>query len=130
MLSTTPGLCIGDCDHNGSVTIDEILKGVGMAVGTIPIGDCPEVDANADQVVTVDELLRAVAAALNGCQTAADAVSVIDAATNTLVASAERSIASVIDTGTNAVVDAVAVSPGPRAFAFGTFIGPAPAAPP
>jgi hypothetical protein len=49
------------------VTIDEILTLVNIALGNRPVADCPTGDANGDHQITVDEILRAVNNALNGC---------------------------------------------------------------
>jgi matrixin len=62
-----PGACAGDCNGNGVVSIDEILKGVNIALSAQPVSLCPSFDANHSGTVTVDELLKAVHAALNGC---------------------------------------------------------------
>jgi hypothetical protein len=59
--------CTGDCNQDGSVTIDEILTGVSIALGSLPANDCPEFDADHSGVVTIDEILSAVTAALSGC---------------------------------------------------------------
>jgi hypothetical protein len=61
--------CVGDCDEGGAVTVDEVLKGVGIALGTLPLDQCPRFDCNATGQVTVDCIINAVGAALNGCQT-------------------------------------------------------------
>ncbi len=59
--------CIGDCNADGAVTVDELLQGVNIALDTTPAAACTAMDANADGSVTIDELLAAVNAALNGC---------------------------------------------------------------
>jgi hypothetical protein len=59
--------CAGDCNDDGAVTIDELLRGVNIALGNTSIADCPVFDASGDLTVTVDELLKAVGNALNGC---------------------------------------------------------------
>src|SRR5205807_1241451 len=59
--------CAGDCDGSRSVSVDEIVRGVNIALGTIALSQCEAFDVNHDQAVTVDELLAAVNAALNGC---------------------------------------------------------------
>ncbi len=59
--------CAGDCDGGGSVTIDEILLGVNLVIGSATQGACPALDGNGNGVITVDELVRAVGAALDGC---------------------------------------------------------------
>jgi YVTN family beta-propeller protein len=63
----TPGACIGDCNGNGYVMVDELVKGVNIALGTVPLGDCPQFDCNGTGHVTVDCLITGVNAALGGC---------------------------------------------------------------
>lgn len=60
-------LCVGDCDGSSSVTIDELVTGVNIALGSAPMRVCPAFDCNHDGQVTVNCLVRAVNAALNGC---------------------------------------------------------------
>jgi poly(3-hydroxybutyrate) depolymerase/6-phosphogluconolactonase (cycloisomerase 2 family) len=59
--------CVGDCGWDSQVTIDELLKGVNIALGSLPLSACEMFDDNGDGTVTVDELLRGVNNALNGC---------------------------------------------------------------
>jgi len=59
--------CTGDCDGKGSVTVDEILTMVNIALGNIEVVACPAADMNRDSKVTIDEILMAVNNALNGC---------------------------------------------------------------
>lgn len=59
--------CIGDCNSDGEVTVDEILLGINIALGTEPIAQCPSVDANGDGAVSVDEIIAAISTALSGC---------------------------------------------------------------
>jgi hypothetical protein len=49
------------------VTVDEIVSGVNMALGVVPLDACGAMDMDQSASVTVDELLRAIDAALNGC---------------------------------------------------------------
>lgn len=60
-------LCGGDCNRDGDVTVDEVLEGVRIALGSDDLAACPAFNSNSDGVVTVDELLGAVTSALNGC---------------------------------------------------------------
>ncbi len=46
----------------------ELINCVRIALGCSPLEDCPVFDANSDEAVTVDELVRAVNNALNGCE--------------------------------------------------------------
>jgi len=69
-ISPTPTLgevCPGDCDGGGTVTVDELVKGVRIALGEAGLDTCPPFDANDDGTVTIDELVKAVRAALEGC---------------------------------------------------------------
>ena len=63
--------CVGDCDGSGSVAIDEIITGVNIALGVLPVERCPSFDCAGNGAVTVDCLITAVIAALNGCAPAA-----------------------------------------------------------
>ena len=63
--SLTP--CVGDCDHDGKVTVTEIIKGVNIALGSLTLDRCPEFDANHNGGVTINEIITAVNNALNGC---------------------------------------------------------------
>lgn len=60
-------VCAGDCGGDGQVTVEEIVLGVNIALGTTPPDRCTALDGNADQQVTVEEIIRAVNGALNGC---------------------------------------------------------------
>jgi hypothetical protein len=64
---TTP--CVGDCNGDGEVTIDELLTGVGIGLGSIPYDQCPAFDADRNQSLTIDELLQGVIDTLDGCPT-------------------------------------------------------------
>jgi CSLREA domain-containing protein len=58
----------GDCNADGTVDIAELVTGVGIAVGETRLEACVAVDGNGDADVTIAELVRAVTAALQGCQ--------------------------------------------------------------
>ncbi len=59
--------CVGDCAGHRAVTVDEIVTMVNIALGNAAVSACTAGDANADGSITVDEILRAVFNALNGC---------------------------------------------------------------
>ncbi|MCX8072669.1 MAG: hypothetical protein N3C12_09480 [Candidatus Binatia bacterium] len=61
--------CTGDCDGNGIVTVDEVLRGVNAALepSASALDRCPSFDRNLDGAVTIDEILRSVAIALAAC---------------------------------------------------------------
>lgn len=62
--------CVGDCNGDGQVTVDEVVTGVNIALGVVPASACAAFDGNGDGTVTVDEILQAVNNALNGCPAA------------------------------------------------------------
>ena len=66
-VTPTPRVCVGDCDADGNVTIDEIVRGVDIALGNQSIASCLRLDTNDDDAVSVDELIQAVEAALSSC---------------------------------------------------------------
>ncbi|MBI4516798.1 MAG: hypothetical protein HY699_13385 [Deltaproteobacteria bacterium] len=59
--------CVGDCDSSNDVTVDELVKGVNIALGTAQLTDCPSFDKDNSGDVTVDELVTAVNYALGSC---------------------------------------------------------------
>jgi len=73
MLSSRAALaaCGGDCSGDGEVTINELVLGVNMALGTAPLSQCLAFDADGDGQVTINEVIGAVNSALNGCPVAA-----------------------------------------------------------
>jgi hypothetical protein len=67
LASAAQGQCVGDCDGNGEVTVDELIVGVDIVLGTAALDDCPSFDADGNGEVTVDELIVGVNNALQGC---------------------------------------------------------------
>jgi cysteine-rich repeat protein len=59
--------CPGDCDGDGQVTINEVVVGVEIALGSAGVGRCPAADVDGDQQVAIQELIAAVDGALSGC---------------------------------------------------------------
>ncbi|MBI3786493.1 MAG: hypothetical protein HY270_24150, partial [Deltaproteobacteria bacterium] len=59
--------CVGDCNGNGEVTIDEITLGINIALASSSIDPCVAMDSNGDGAVTIDEIIAAIFNALNGC---------------------------------------------------------------
>jgi hypothetical protein len=64
---TAPASCPGDCDGDRVVGIDELVRAIAIASGTLPIEGCTAIDASADGAITIDEIVAAVGALLNGC---------------------------------------------------------------
>lgn len=60
-------LCVGDCDADGTVTIDELLLLVLDALDGEELR-CPVGDRNEDVAITIDEIVLATARALEGCE--------------------------------------------------------------
>jgi hypothetical protein len=70
--SATPIVgCTGDCNGNDRVTIEELIRGVSIALGSRPLGDCEAFDFDRNGAVSIAELVRAVGVALSGCIAAA-----------------------------------------------------------
>ena len=67
-MSNASATCAGDCDNSGAVTVEELVRGVSIALGTLPLDQCQRFDCHATGQVTIDCLINAVSAALNGCQ--------------------------------------------------------------
>lgn len=66
-LGTVPSNCVGDCDGSGVVTVDEIVRLVNVALGSLSLSRCQAGDRNGDGEVTVDEIVEAVRYLLEGC---------------------------------------------------------------
>ena len=59
--------CAGDCDGSGQVAIDELLRGVNIGLGALPLSACAAFDTDGDGMVAVGELIQGVGASLGGC---------------------------------------------------------------
>jgi hypothetical protein len=59
--------CAGDCNGNGTVSVAELITGVGIVLGELPFSACPPLDATADGTIRIDELVLAINAALSVC---------------------------------------------------------------
>ncbi len=64
MVTPTPTFCVGDCDGTGTVTVDEILTLVNLALGNG--GACAD-GLSVGVIPDVSQVLQAVNNALNGC---------------------------------------------------------------
>jgi hypothetical protein len=58
--------CVGDCNDDGSVQINELILGVNIALNVVALSECPSLD-NGQGMVTVDRLIAAVNSALCDC---------------------------------------------------------------
>lgn len=70
VAGTPPAACVGDCNGDSVVTVDEIVTGVRAALGEVGVTECPVIDRDGDGTVTIDEILLAVTHALVGCPVA------------------------------------------------------------
>jgi cysteine-rich repeat protein len=77
-----PPACIGDCNHNGTVTVEELITMVDIALGNIGDVSCVAGDGNDDGGIDVAEIITAVNATLHGCPATA-AVTVTPSPTDT-----------------------------------------------
>ncbi|GBD27958.1 hypothetical protein HRbin30_03315 [bacterium HR30] len=59
--------CVGDCNRDRTVTIEEVIAMVVSALGEAPV-TCAGADPNRDGQVTIDEIVAAVSFALHGCE--------------------------------------------------------------
>ena len=69
LLNVTAPYCVGDCNANGAVTIEELMRGVNIVLGESDPRDCIALDADGSLTVTVNELVAAVNGSLEGCPT-------------------------------------------------------------
>lgn len=67
--------CVGDCDGDGEVRINELIAAVAIALGQVPLDGCAAVDVNGDGAVSIAELIAATNALLSGCSIEATATS-------------------------------------------------------
>jgi hypothetical protein len=51
---------VGDCNRDGQVVINELVRGVNIALEQAPVSQCTPFDRVTDGRVTVDELVRGV----------------------------------------------------------------------
>ena len=62
--------CVGDCNGDGRVTIDELLRGIRIALQLDAPSSCFSVDTSQNGLVSIEELIAGVQRALNGCRLA------------------------------------------------------------
>jgi len=59
--------CVGDCNGDGAVAINELIAGVGIALGNQALSACPPFDADGNGSIAINELIAAVNNALGAC---------------------------------------------------------------
>ena len=68
LAAAAPALaCVGDCNTDGNVPINELIVGVNIALGSSPVASCTAFDRNGDGQVSIDELLAGVNSAIDVC---------------------------------------------------------------
>jgi len=67
--SPTPprSACVGDCNSDGMVAVNELVIGVNIALEIFTLDSCPSFDSGGSGSVGIDELIQAVGFALDGC---------------------------------------------------------------
>jgi nucleoside phosphorylase len=85
-----PSACTGDCNDDGVVELDELVRGVGAALGTADAEQCRAFRMTTDGAVAIGELVQAVQRALRGCDSAPPFVAVLSAFPAELAAVLER----------------------------------------
>lgn len=60
--------CTGDCNGTGIVTVDELVRGVNIALERAELDECPVFDADSSGRVEIYELVEAVGNALTTCE--------------------------------------------------------------
>jgi cysteine-rich repeat protein len=66
-LAAPVGVCTGDCNLDGVVTIDDLILMTALALTDAPSVECAGGDVSMDGRIQVDEIIVAVDAALDGC---------------------------------------------------------------
>lgn len=67
--ATSPiSACIGDCNEDDFVGIDELILSTDIALRSRPVELCPPADANDDKKVGIDEVVLVVDNSLHGCR--------------------------------------------------------------
>ena len=106
---TAPIACVGDCGGDGSVTVDELLTMVNIALGNTPNSACPAGDADSSGDISVNEIVAAVNNALNGC---APVPTPTPTSTPTPVLAPTESPTATPDTGTSTFKGTLAATTG------------------
>jgi murein DD-endopeptidase MepM/ murein hydrolase activator NlpD len=61
-----PAACVGDCNDDGAVVVNELILGIRIALGQQDPGDCPRFDPDGTGV-GIPQLVLGVSHALDGC---------------------------------------------------------------
>jgi hypothetical protein len=58
--------CVGDCNDDGFVRINELITAVNISLGNADLSACPSIDANDSGTAQINELIQAVNISLAG----------------------------------------------------------------
>ncbi len=64
--SSASAQCVGDCNGDGNVAINELILGVNISLGSQDVSACTAMDGNSDGTVSISELITAVNISLAG----------------------------------------------------------------
>lgn len=67
VASLSSAQCVGDCNGDGAVSINELITAVNIALGNRDLEDCPNADGNGNGGIGINELIQAVNNASKGC---------------------------------------------------------------
>ncbi len=67
LAAPVSAVCVGDCGGDDTVAVNELIVGVGIALGAGSLSTCPSLDMNDDGTVAISELVMAVNNLLMGC---------------------------------------------------------------
>jgi hypothetical protein len=62
-----PPPCTGDCNDDDMVGVNELITGVNIVLGNLPVSTCPDFDRDGGGTVGIPDLIAAVSSLLNGC---------------------------------------------------------------
>jgi len=62
-----PSSCSGDCDHNGEVSVGEVVTMANITLETDEYSSCERGDADGDGVIRINDIVIGVDHALHGC---------------------------------------------------------------
>ena len=66
-FASSGSTCAGDCNGDGTVAINELIRGVNIILELSPTSECTAMDLDASGSVAINELIAAVNASLGGC---------------------------------------------------------------
>lgn len=72
LVSAPAFACVGDCDADGTVRVNELTVSVRIGLDSLDLSACEAIDANRDGQAGIDELVGAVDVALHGCLRGSD----------------------------------------------------------